>query len=70
MVGDADIVRPAHAVALFQLRGGGVPGDLAGLPDARLAILPGTTHIGVVQRAAWLVPMIEEFLAAPKPGEG
>lgn len=69
VVGDADIVRPAHAVALFQLRGGGVPGDLAGLPNARLAILPGTTHIGVVQRVAWLVPMIEEFLSAPPAAE-
>ncbi len=69
VVGDADIVRPAHAVALFQLRGGGVPGDLAGLPNARLAILPGTTHIGVMQRVAWLVPMIEEFLSAPPVAE-
>jgi pimeloyl-ACP methyl ester carboxylesterase len=65
VAGDADIVRPEHAVALLRLRGGGVIGDLAGLPNARLAILPGTTHIGVAMRAAWLVPMIEEFLAAP-----
>lgn len=65
VVGDADIVRPEHAVALLRLRGGGVPGDLAGMPNARLAILPGTSHIGVAQRAAWLVPMIEDFLAAP-----
>jgi hypothetical protein len=68
-VGDADIVRPEHAVALLRLRGGGVIGDLAGLPDARLAILPGTSHIGVALRAAWLVPMIEEFLAAPLVAE-
>jgi pimeloyl-ACP methyl ester carboxylesterase len=68
VVGDADIVRPEHAVELLRLRGGGVPGDLTGLPDARLAILPGTTHIGVAQRAAWLVPMVEEFLAAPTAG--
>ena len=68
VMGDADIVRPEHAVELFRLRGGGVPGDLAGLPNARLAVLPGTTHIGVIERAAWLLPMIEEFLAAPLPG--
>jgi pimeloyl-ACP methyl ester carboxylesterase len=68
VVGDADIVRPEHAVELLRLRGGGVPGDLTGLPDARLAILPGTSHIGVAQRAAWLAPMIEEFLAAPPAG--
>jgi pimeloyl-ACP methyl ester carboxylesterase len=68
VVGDADIVRPEHAVALLRLRGGGVPGDLTGLPNARLAILPGSSHIGVVQRAAWLAPMVEEFLAAPLAG--
>jgi pimeloyl-ACP methyl ester carboxylesterase len=69
VAGDADIVRPEHAVALLRLRGGGVIGDLAGLPNARLAILPATSHIGVALRAAWLVPMIEEFLAAPLAGE-
>lgn len=68
VVGDADIVRPEHAVELLRLRGGGIPGDLSAPSDARLAILPGTTHLGVVQRAAWLVPMIEEFLAAPIAG--
>ncbi len=45
-----------------------MPGDLAGLPNARLAVLPGTTHVGlVVQRAAWLVPMVTEFLDSPTP---
>jgi pimeloyl-ACP methyl ester carboxylesterase len=70
VVGDADIVRPEHAAELLRLRGGGVPGDLAGLPNARLAILPGTSHLGMLARAAWLVPMIEDFLAAPMPEEG
>jgi len=64
-IGDADIVQPEHAVEMFRLLGGGVMGDLAGLPDARLAILPGSTHVTVMQRAAWLVPMIDEFLDAP-----
>jgi hypothetical protein len=35
---------------------------MAGLPRCQLAILPGTTHITVVHRAEWLVPMIGEFL--------
>ncbi len=69
VVGDADVVRPEHAVELFRLRGGGVPGDLTGLPDARLVILPGTTHIGVIGRAGWLAPMIEAFLAAAMPAD-
>jgi pimeloyl-ACP methyl ester carboxylesterase len=67
VVGDADGTRPEHAVEMFRLRGGGVFGDLAGLPAARLAILPGTTHVGVLERADWLVPMVASFLDAPTP---
>ncbi len=70
VMGDADIVRPEYAVELFRLRGGGVPGDLVGMPNARLAILPGTSHLGLLSRASWLVPMIEDFLAAPMPESG
>jgi hypothetical protein len=36
-----------------------------GLPNSQLAILPGTSHVGMVDRAGWLVPMINEFLDAP-----
>ena len=45
IIGDADIIRPEGAAELFRLRGGGVPGDYVGLPAARLAVLPGTTHM-------------------------
>jgi pimeloyl-ACP methyl ester carboxylesterase len=65
MIGDSDGTTPEHAVELFRMRGGGVFGDLAGLPSARLAILPGTTHVGLIHRADWLAPMIDEFLDAP-----
>ncbi len=69
LAGDSDIVRPEHTVEVFRLRGGGVEGDSAGLPDSQLAVLPGTTHLTVVDRADWLISMIERFLAAPVPGE-
>jgi pimeloyl-ACP methyl ester carboxylesterase len=62
VIGDSDIVQPEHAVEMFRMLGGGVMGDMAGLPRCQLAILPGTTHITVVHRAEWLVPMIGEFL--------
>jgi pimeloyl-ACP methyl ester carboxylesterase len=65
MIGDSDGTTPEHAVELFRLRGGGVFGDLAGLPSARLAVLPGTTHVGLIHRTDWLAPMIGEFLDAP-----
>jgi pimeloyl-ACP methyl ester carboxylesterase len=70
IAGDSDIVRPEHAVEVFRMFGGGVPGDMVGLPASRLAILPGTTHITLVQRPEWLLPMITEFLDAPLPEAG
>ena len=54
LIGDADIVRPEHAVEMYRL-----------LPHARLAVLPRTDHMELVERADWLVSMIETFLDAP-----
>jgi pimeloyl-ACP methyl ester carboxylesterase len=68
IIGDSDTVRPEHEMQLFRLLGGGVAGDLVGLPTSQLAILPGTTHgTIVVERTDALVAMIEAFLAAPMP---
>jgi pimeloyl-ACP methyl ester carboxylesterase len=68
VLGDADVVRPEHAVALFRLLGGGVPGGLVSLPSSQLAILPGITHGTIVlERTDELVEMIETFIAAPMP---
>lgn len=64
VVADSDIVTPEHAVQMFRALGGGVVGDVVGLPSSRLAILPGTTHMTITQRADWLVPMVHEFLDA------
>jgi pimeloyl-ACP methyl ester carboxylesterase len=72
VLGDSDVVRPEHAVALFRLLGGGVPSDLTGsLPNSQLAVLPGTTHGMIVRdRADQLLAVIEPFLAAPMPDAG
>jgi pimeloyl-ACP methyl ester carboxylesterase len=67
IIGDSDIVRPEHTVQMFRLLGGGVVGDLAGLPTSQLAILPGTTHVGLLDRVDWLQSMILEFLGSPEP---
>lgn len=69
VVGDSDAVRLEHAVEMYRLLGGGAMGDLSGLPDSRLVVLPGTAHFippgsGVLDRAGWLVPMIGRFLDA------
>ncbi|MEV0643804.1 alpha/beta fold hydrolase [Phytomonospora sp. NPDC050363] len=62
VLADSDMVTPEHAVEMFRLLGGGVVGDLVGLPDSRLAVLPGTMHTTVPHRADWLAPMVDEFL--------
>jgi pimeloyl-ACP methyl ester carboxylesterase len=67
VVGDSDVVTLEHVVKLFRLRGGGVMGDLSGLPEARLAVLPATTHFvppgsGILDRSDWLLAMIPPFL--------
>lgn len=67
IIGDSDIVRPEHVVEMFRLLGGGVVGDLVGLPRSQLAVLPGTTHVTLVDRAEWLASMILAFLDAPMP---
>ena len=69
VLGDSDVVRLEHAVGFFRLRGGGVMGDLAGLPESQLAVLPGTSHFmppgsAVLDRADWLLAMIPPFLDA------
>jgi pimeloyl-ACP methyl ester carboxylesterase len=75
VVGDSDAVSLEHAVEMFRLLGGGVMGDLSGLPDSQLVVLPGTAHFippgsGVLDRAGWLVPMIVRFLDAPEEARG
>lgn len=67
VIGDSDIVKPEHAVELFRLVGGGVVGDVHGLPRSQLAVLPGTHHVGVSHRTEWLASMTEAFLNAPEP---
>ncbi|MBI2429543.1 MAG: alpha/beta hydrolase [Ignavibacteriales bacterium] len=65
--GDADVVRPEHAMKMFRL-----------LPNAKLAILPGGhgEYIGEIMTAKMesklpemTVTLIEEFLDTPSQGE-
>ena len=58
IIGDSDIVLPEHAVEMFKRMGGG-NGELS---SSQLLVLQGTTHITVLDRADWLIPMIEKFL--------
>jgi pimeloyl-ACP methyl ester carboxylesterase len=67
IVGDADGVKPEHAVAMFKLRGGGdeeaaATGTISEVPEARLVILPATSHISISAVVQVLGPMISAFL--------
>jgi pimeloyl-ACP methyl ester carboxylesterase len=71
VIGDADSIRTAHAVEFFELLGGGqrdAGWDGSGIPAARLAILPATTHYDIVF-SPLLGPIVTAFLDAPMPGE-
>jgi pimeloyl-ACP methyl ester carboxylesterase len=65
ILGDSDGILPEHVVEMFRVRGGWVNGDLAGLPNSQLAILPGATHVTLMMRTEQLLATIEPFLAAP-----
>jgi pimeloyl-ACP methyl ester carboxylesterase len=67
MLGDSDGVRLESALEMFTLLGGGVFGDIAGLPHSQLAVIPGSTHVGVIEKTDLLLPMITAFLNAPMP---
>lgn len=73
LLGDSDGIRLEHALELFKLLGGGVMGDLQGMPTAQLAVLPGTAHFvppghGLLDRADWVLELSLPFLDAPVAG--
>jgi pimeloyl-ACP methyl ester carboxylesterase len=49
--GDHDFIRLEHAVEMQNL-----------IPGAQLAVLPGTTHTGVLRRTDLMIPLVRDFL--------
>ena len=63
--GDADGVRIDHIAEMYRLKGGGnIHGDMQPRVESRLAILPDTTHVTLMNRMAIIIPMINDFLDA------
>ena len=52
-IGDNDFTRIEHAAEMSRL-----------IPGAQLAVLPGTTHMNIIERGAWLEPMFEARIGA------
>jgi pimeloyl-ACP methyl ester carboxylesterase len=66
--GDADGIRLQHVDEMFRLKGGGIYGDLRPRSESRLAVLPNTTHVTLLERMSIIVPMVNDFLdARPLP---
>jgi pimeloyl-ACP methyl ester carboxylesterase len=65
--GDADGVRLEHISEMFRLKGGDIFGDMRPRSESRLAILPDTTHVTLMQRMPVIVPMVNDFLDAKPP---
>ena len=65
--GDADGVRLEHVAEMFRLKGGEIHGDIKPRSASRLAILPDTTHVTLMQRMPVIVPMVNDFLDAKPP---
>jgi pimeloyl-ACP methyl ester carboxylesterase len=62
--GDADGIRLQHVAEMLRLKGGEVHGDLRPRSASRLAILPNTTHVTLMERISIIVPMVNDFLDA------
>lgn len=51
VIGDTDFVTVEHAAEMQRL-----------IPQSRLAVLPGTTHMSLMRRTSLLLPLLKEFL--------
>jgi pimeloyl-ACP methyl ester carboxylesterase len=62
--GDADGVRLDQIAEMYRLKGGEIHGDMQPRSASRLAILPDTTHVTLMNRMSIIVPIVNDFLDA------
>jgi pimeloyl-ACP methyl ester carboxylesterase len=62
--GDADGIRLEHIAEMFRLKGGEIHGDMKPRSASRLAILPDTTHVTLMEKSSVIIPMVNDFLDA------
>jgi pimeloyl-ACP methyl ester carboxylesterase len=62
--GDADGVRLDHISEMFRLKGDEIFGDMRPRSESRLAVLPNTTHITLMEEGNAIIPMVHDFLDA------
>jgi pimeloyl-ACP methyl ester carboxylesterase len=62
--GDADGVRLDHLAEMFRLKGDEIHGDLRPRSESRLAVLPNTTHVTLMEKGNVIIPLVNDFLDA------
>ncbi len=62
--GDADGVRLEHIAEMFRLKGNEIFGDMRPRSESRLAVLPNTTHVSLMEKGPIIIPVVNEFLDA------
>jgi pimeloyl-ACP methyl ester carboxylesterase len=62
--GDTDGVRLDHIAEMFRLKGDEIFGDMRPRSESRLAVLPNTTHVTLMEKASQIIPMVNDFLDA------
>jgi pimeloyl-ACP methyl ester carboxylesterase len=62
--GDADGVRLDHISEMFRLKGDEIFGDMRPRSESRLAVLPDTTHITLMEKGNAIIPMVNDFFDA------
>jgi pimeloyl-ACP methyl ester carboxylesterase len=62
--GDADGVRLDHISEMFRLKGDEIFGDMRPRSESRLAVLPNTTHITLMEKGNTIIPLVNDFLDA------
>jgi pimeloyl-ACP methyl ester carboxylesterase len=67
--GDADGVRLDHIAEMFRLKGDEIFGDMRPRAASRLAVLPNTTHVSLMEKANAIIPMVNDFLDGKSPNK-
>ncbi|HYJ92184.1 MAG TPA: alpha/beta hydrolase, partial [Pyrinomonadaceae bacterium] len=62
--GDADGVKLETLAEMYSLKGGAMSGYMQPRSESRLAIIPNTTHVTLMQRMLIIIPMVNDFLEA------
>ena len=61
IMGDNDGVSMEHKAEMYKLLGGCVFGDMAGIPESHLAILPGTGHVSLMMKTKEVLDLVKQF---------